>query len=253
MTFKSVKKPKALITTASLAESNPFGSNWRSPGANSGDLGTGAAIRPDPTLAAAAWKKSGGKDKAEWEEHAKRLGLFPQDIEPGWLSINGPDLNTPPKGIDPTKAPSSSKPTSGPPIGATISRAVSRDESLGLLRAALGEAVAWWGYSVPNFHQLKMPQTPNTGGFGFHTVAAERVWAEAKKVADKDPKETTLNIISKACEQAQVTAFELTPEDNSLLDMAINWYLSGKASGMETPTPPANGNKAAGIGVRGAP
>jgi hypothetical protein len=226
-----------------LEEGNPFGTNWRSPSfPGSGDLGTGKVSRPDAPLAAKDWKKEGGKTKTEWEEYAKRMGIFPADIQKGWDSLEGASINT--TAPAPKKVPPGFKPYSGSPVGDVLSRA-RFGESFLALRAFIGEATSWWGYSVPNLAMLKTPVNPGPG-FGFHTKSAEEVWRLAKVVADENPKEKTVAIIGKAVDRAKVLNTELTPEDMKMLEMAVNWYLAGKSAGMEQPTPPSNGNKTAG-------
>lgn len=113
-----------------------------------------------------------------------------------------------------------------------------RAEALSALRQVLGEYSGgdWQGYSVPT----TLAHTPGPA-FGFHTRTAEAVWKHAQQIADAHPKETTAAIVSKAIERAQVPVSELTPEDSKLLDMAVNWYLAGKVSGMEKPWPPPYG------------
>lgn len=242
-----------MVRFSSLIEGGGLGFNWRSAkftGPN--DLGTGALVTPDAKKEFDSWKSSGGKTRASWEEHAKRLGVMPSEIVSTWLDSGEPDF-----GKEEINSAPSAKPNQGPPIGASVSRA----ESKSVLASVFSEATSWWGYSIPNLHMVNTPQTPGNGGFGFHTVAAERAWKFARQVADENPKDTTANIVRRACARANVVAMDLTPEDASLLDMAINWYLSGKARAMQEPTPPSSGNRIGGApggpfrssGNRGAP
>lgn len=111
-----------------------------------------------------------------------------------------------------------------------------RTEVLSSLKHVLGEYADWSGYEVPlNPSHVPAPV------FGFHTKTAEKVWKHAQQIADAHPKETTAAIVSKAIDRADVPASELTPEDSKMLDMAVNWYLAGKVSGMEQPFPPPYG------------
>lgn len=117
-----------------------------------------------------------------------------------------------------------------------------RDSAIQALKAILGEYADWQGFDV-NFNPSKTPSPL----FGFHTPSAEVVWKYAKKIADRNPKETTAVILSKAIERSKIPVAELTPEDSKMLDMAVNWYLAGKLTGNEPPTTkPYGGNNVSG-------
>ena len=111
-----------------------------------------------------------------------------------------------------------------------------RSTLIQILKTVLGEYADWQGYEVP----ANVSRTPATA-FGFHTKAAEEVWKYAKQIADAYPKEATAAIISKAIDRSEIPVTELTPEDSKMLDMAVNWYLAGKVSGMDQPWPPPYG------------
>jgi len=208
----------------------------------SGDLGTGKVVKPDINLLAAQWFRDVGVSgtKSDWEEYAKRSGAFPEDIEGGWNYL-APMFAASNKSNKPSSKHNSED---SEPVDDVRDR-IKFGEALLVLKTVIGEGVSWSGYSVPNVSMINMPNTGNPG-FGFHTKSAEQVWASAKQVADADPKLKTDDIISKALEQSDSALTELTPEDIRMLEMAINWYLSGKISGMETPTPTYGGNKTAG-------
>lgn len=115
----------------------------------------------------------------------------------------------------------------------------SSSEAFESLRRVLGEYADWQGYRVSaNLSHVPAPV------FGFHTKSAETVWKHAQRVADAAPKETTAAIVSKAIDRSEIPVSELTPEDMKMLDMAVNWYLAGKVSGMEQPFPPPFGGNA---------
>jgi hypothetical protein len=205
------------------------------------------ALRPDFREVADSWRKGAlrsGKlspqHKPSWEEHAKRLGLFPVDIERGWEYLNSNDSERALSDLGSVFGPLP-KPTSGPPVGAVTSRASMR-EALNDLKCVFGEATSWWGYSVPHLLMLRTPQNPVQAnpGFGFHTPSAQLVWDEARKLADENPKAETKVIINAALERAKVMVTELTPEDAKLLDMAINWYISGKIGSKLPDVPQSN-------------
>ena len=228
-----------LLNCKTLSEESPFAisTSGKPQYPGTGDIGTQKVVRPDYRVAADQWKKEEGtKDKAAWTAYAERMGLWPEDIEKGWAyismeSASKRDAATVPPGQLPPTAQSSP----GLPVGNVISRAT--NESSSPLKQVFGEATSWWGYSVPNLFMLNMPSTPAPfPGFGFHTKTAEVVWDHAKKLAAANPKAKTEEIISKAIEAAKVQASEMTPEDTKMLEMAINWYISGKMWDLRPPT-----------------
>src|SRR4029077_1716735 len=113
----------------------------------------------------------------------------------------------------------------------------------------LGDRGDWGGYYVPGFNQMSTPQTPrypdgpkqalnpndypNTqaqaGGFGFRTATAWKVWQRAQELIVLDPLLKPVEILGKAVQQSRVAPTELTPEDEQLLRMAIDWLQSGPA------------------------
>lgn len=201
-----------------------------------GYAGTGTVTRPHPGKEYAAWAKAASAPSKEaWVEHAKRLGMDPEDIEAGWKANNAPKLR----------------------------------EAISQLREVLGEATSWWGYSVPHPLMVKTTQggggdTGPAGGFPFRTRAAERVWHKALALLPEMEKADPAVIIDRVLEDESIPAYELTPEDMATLEMAINWAQAGK---IVQPEPPANGNRLGGtpggparsnreghyLGTKGAP
>ena len=247
-----------LISVKSLFETgSPYGiSQTTATYPGSGSIGTGAVIRPDWKTNADEWLQTASSfDQWDWEEYAARMGLFPEDVMTGWeyiLSQKKQDANSAP--VIPLPAPGmpSGKPQGGPPVGAAVSRAPNRYEALDVARKLFTEATSWWGYSVPNLGMINMPQTVGdmgsmgAPGFGFHTKSAETAWEEAKKVADKNPKMSTNEIMIQALRNVKIPATELTPEDSSLMEIGINWYLSGMTAGIEKVTPAPSGVRTGG-------
>jgi hypothetical protein len=204
-----------------------------------GYTGTGTVTRPNPTKEYQAWAQaSAAPSKAAWLEHAKRLGMDPEDIESGWAAAH-----TSPK----------------------LREAISR------LREVLGENTysMYGGYSVPNPLMIKTPQggggdTNPGGGFPFRTRAAERVWHKALALLPEMEKHTASAIIDRVLEDESIPAYELTPEDMATLEIAINWAQAGKIA---QPEPPSNNNRLGGapggparsnreghyLGTKGAP
>ncbi len=229
--WRTLLKEMGGATTASMS-TNSGGAGWKW---RTGQLGSGAVMRPDYKVCAKQWAKGwlrngrpSPEHKASWEEFARRMQMFPEDIPKGWNYLRGGELG----------------------------------EAVRDLKSIMGEATSWWGYSVPNLHMFRTPQV-GAPGFGFRTKAAERVWDFAKKICDEDPKQQTKTIVAKATDQAGVLVTELTPEDGAMLDMAISWYLSGKIAGAAVGAPNRIGGTPGGpfrsvgyghhLGSKGAP
>ena len=160
------------------------------------DMGSGRSIAPDFKEAARRWQQEGQgtKDRPAWEEYAKRMGLMPDDVEKGWAFLAG-----------------------------------QMREAVGVLQSILGETTSWSGYSLVSPALIATPTTPQPfPGFSFHTKSAEKVWEYAKDITSKNPTAKTETIIGWALDASKVLAMELTPEDVKMLEMAINWYITGK-------------------------
>jgi hypothetical protein len=96
-----------------------------------------------------------------------------------------------------------------------------------ILKAGLGESQAYGGWWAPTINKVKMQG--GTGGIPFRTKAAEKVYAFAKKIVLLYPEASGSMIKKDAMNRAEVLATELTPEDEALLDIAINWAQTGRA------------------------
>jgi len=74
------------------------------------------------------------------------------------------------------------------------------------------------------------PQAPQMGaapGFPFHTRAAERVWTFAQLLILTHPESPPYDILRRAMVEAGLQPTELTPEDMTLLQMAIDMMQNG--------------------------
>ena len=186
--------------------------------AQGASLGSGAVVREDPVAAVAAWAKGLGRkptpeDRSAWSEHARRLNMSPDDEAKGWKAVEWVE------------------------------------KTFAALRQALGmseTSAAWGGYSVPNIGMIRMqPSTgpasmkatdspawgqPPDASFPFHTRAADKVWAAAKKNILKFKTSGASEILRKSIEDANISPSELTPEDAQLLGMAIHYMQNGPAS-----------------------
>lgn len=196
-------------TSEAMRMSAAGGLGWN---ARTGNLGTGAVVKPDPAQLAKSWadeivifRPLMPDDKDNWAEYAKRMGCDQECIDKGWgwlMQHPTPPSDTPAK------------------------------ESLD---SVFGEATSWWGYSVPNLMMLKMPQAgpvsrgEDSSGFPFATKAAMRCWSLAQKLIPLYPLARPEEIMNKAIEKAGTLATELTPEDEHMLKLAIDWAQNGPA------------------------
>lgn len=97
----------------------------------------------------------------------------------------------------------------------------------------------WTGFQIPAPNLLKTnpegakPVSRSAmapkGGFGFHTETAQKVWEKCRRLILKHPESGPDQILALAIAALKVSPFDLTPEDERLLSMAINWEQNGPA------------------------
>lgn len=195
---------------ARVAENNAV--SMLGPGMYSGygELGTGTVSFPDAAQSAKAFRKGLGKrgivdtDRAAWQEYAKRLSMMPDDIEKGWNLL-------------------------------------SRGRAEEAIDAVFGESTAWGGYYIPNpgMMAISQPEAPVDGqgggggsggtGFPFRTASAEKVFREASRLILLYPELSPSEILRMAVEKSGVSQVELTPEDEQLLLISVQWLQTGPA------------------------
>jgi hypothetical protein len=234
------------------------GPGWRSQGTN---IGTDKVVKPDPLEAASAWVRNLGrpphlKDVDQWKEFARRMGLGPEDSELGWTHITrgakmgealvllrsafGEGGSPPWSGswsgywvpmkqmIDPNKRQVSPRPDDEEhPEDANL------PERRKKLKRKLGERI---GVNVKT-HQA--PQVGNARGqaqkanenpgFGFRTWSARKVYETALSLIALYPLAKPADLIGMAVRKSGVLTTELTPEDDQLLKIAIDWAQNGPA------------------------
>jgi hypothetical protein len=96
------------------------------------------------------------------------------------------------------------------------------------------------GHWMPSVSSIENPN--GAPGFPFRTVAAEKVFAMAKKLIPMFPNATAMQLMSDAVDKAQVLYTELTPEDVSLLELAIHYAQTGRDADFVTPPIVRTGN-----------
>lgn len=245
--------PLAPQTQADENIASSPGPGWTSGGTS---IGTGAVVKPDTISTAKAWAQSqkralSKKDLPGWQEYGKRMGLDPEAMVMGWKTIMGlPEqeqaaalatLRTvfgesvswrgywvPLKQmIDPNKREVSPRPEKErKPEDMQVRERAKK------LRKRLAEV------SV-NVKTTQAPQVGNARGqaqdanenpgFGFSTWSARKVFEMAQKLISLYPLLKPAELLAMAIRKSGVLTSELTPEDDRMLQMAIDWAQNGPA------------------------
>lgn len=227
---------------------------WRSQGTA---LGSGAVIMPDQNAVAKEWSKSLGrkptkKDRDAWLNHASRQGLGPDDIAKEWTRFqtearlattrsladifseslfNWKGMNVPLKQmLDPQNAALAQEPNMDP---ATVN-----DPPLKKKKRRPQMEIAPPSATFPKMTQASQGQVPSgqkypddvkPPGFPFSTKAAGVVWAAAQKLMRDNPEIAPQDILGQAMQQVKTPIYDLTPEDLTLLQMALQFAQNGPA------------------------
>jgi hypothetical protein len=228
--FTSPSKNTSLVpigrvtSRASMREtsmSKHGGRGWR---LRPGYMGTGAVVFPDSGKATQDFLKGLGRplkgsDREGWLVHAKRIGMAPDVAERAWETLSKSGVA----------------------------------ETVETLRSVF-EATSWWGFSVPHLFQTgatkqgpyKLPtpldnKDPKSKGkpgvpvsaipsFPYHTQAAQQVYEKALELVGLYPLDNPTEILKKAVNASQINPImDLTPEDEKLLRMGIEWAQNGPA------------------------
>jgi hypothetical protein len=198
------------------------GRGWR---LRTGYMGSGAVVFPDTDASAKAFLKSIGRpltaaDRDGWFAYTQRISMAPDAAERAWKRMMKPSLR--PK----------------------------LDEVLRELRDVF-ESTSWWGFSVPHLFgtkqgSYKMPTphdnkpaknkakqgVPNTPipSFPYHTKAARQVYKKALELIRLYPMDNPTQIMRRAISAVDMNpVMDLTPEDEKLLRMAIEYAQQGPA------------------------
>jgi hypothetical protein len=164
-----------------------------------------------------------------WVEHATRMGLSPDGIEQGWDYIE--------------------RVFSKKYEERRLARVVEE------LKGLLGEGDPWsggpppyGGYYATFPHRLKM-KTPqgSAPSFPFHTKAAEKVYAAAVKIIARDPGIDAEGAYRQAMGKVGVNPFEMTPEDEAIMGIALHWEITGKEARPEPPRVSSQGRPTSGM------
>lgn len=238
-----------------VGPASSVGPGWRSQGAN---IGTGAVVEPDTKEIARDWAKSvGTRDRKAWDEHATRMGCSPEAIEDGWEFLQRRDNGQEESAAQATFA----------KIRAMRQAEDTDPAAIATLKKVFGESTSWTGFWVPtqalldpntntdpkierkkskrrsesiNVMAVKTHQAPQVGnargqaqianqdpGFPFRTSAAKQVWDTAQQLILLYPTNNAGEILSMAVRESGVLATELTPEDEQLLKMAVEYLQNG--------------------------
>jgi hypothetical protein len=231
-------------TVQEVGPASSVGPGWRSQGAN---IGTGAVVYPDPKEAADAFLKATpapSKDRKAWEMYADRLGVSPQGVDLGWNYIQSHhEENLARATLKKVFGESTAWAGSWVPLKNLIDpnkREVQpkdkpfKDKQPKVQpEEPIPEAIAVMG--------IKTHQAPQVGnargqaiqaqdpGFPFGTWSAKKVWEMAQQLVSMYPLKNPAEILAMAIQKSGVLTSELTPEDDQLLKMAIDFLQNGPA------------------------
>jgi hypothetical protein len=125
-----------------------------------------------------------------------------------------------------------------------------------------GQPYGGYYLQVPHEFKVKMPQIGRGDpSWPWRTKEAARVYDTAVKLVRKYKNLDLLKLYELALRYSKVSMYELTPEDDAIFGIALQWLLSGKEAVPQAPDIPtqrsAYGMKgtqiARGIAPRGAP
>jgi hypothetical protein len=165
--------------------------------------------------------------RTEWEVHAQRLGLMPAQVEEGWRYIGQ---------VWARKQESRS----------------SRDNVVAELRQAVGKlseiSAQYGGSYVPAPHALTVKTKEMRGqvSWPWRTKSAERVFKAATRLHDRNPAIGPDDLLDRAYREAVVSSYDLTPEDDALMGIALYWLYS-KLTPQDEPPPVAMQQNAYGM------
>jgi len=189
----------------------------------------------DPRTEAHVWAKEMVRvgqrppfNQAGWVEHATRMGLSPDGIQNGWDYIHTVFSQTYEK---------------------------RREQAVESAGGVLGEGDPWsggpppyGGYYATFPHELKVKMPQGSGrSFPFHTKAAQQVYAAARKIIAKNPNIDAEGAYRQAMGEVGVNVFEMTPEDDAIMGIALHWEIVGKEAKPEPPQVSTQGRPTSGL------
>jgi len=140
-------------------------------------------------------------NRQEWEVHAERMGFFSPDSKAeGWDYIERVFNKR-------------------------------RDHVVAELREVLefsGKPYGGYSFVYPNLDQGD-PSWP------WRTEEAKAVFAAAEKIVRKNPNIDIEELFDLALGKSKISTYELTPEDDALMGMALQWLIMGKDARPEAP------------------
>lgn len=187
----------------------------------SSNIGSGAVVMPDADKEIQVFAKSLGRpikasDRAGWEAYAERLSVPKEGVAPAWV---------------------------------TLRARMSVSEAMSVLDSVF-EQVSASGSWMPNPMLTKMshgapgnepnpePVKPSVNvpiatappSFPFHTKVSRKIYQKALKFKELYPLEGAAQILKRAIMAAGATPLvDITPEDEKLLRMAIDFAQNGPA------------------------
>lgn len=198
----------------------------------------------DPRAEAELWAKEVSRngqrpvtDQGAWEVHAARMGLTPDQIDQGWRYIE-----------------------------TVFNRRLRPHGRMESVVADLGEIFEfsgqpYGGYNLPMPHawKQKIPRHHDVDpSWPWRTKSAQRVYQKALEVIREYPDLEMPKVYERALALAKVSPFDMPPEDDAIMGMALQWAMVGKDAQPQAPDI-ATGRSAYGmkgtkpIPIRGAP
>jgi len=149
------------------------------------------------------------RDRIAWEVHADRMGLWPEQWEEGWDYIE------------------------------RIFNKRRIDHVVAELRAVFEfSGQPYGGYNIA-YPRIGLPVMPkygqNSASWPWRTKEAEKVYQMAELIIAETPGLTIEELYERAMAKAKVSVYELTPEDDALMGMALVWLITGKEAKPEPP------------------
>lgn len=113
--------------------------------------------------------------------------------------------------------------------------------------------VAFGGQYLPTTYQphISGPGIPTS--WPWRTKSAERVFAVARRIVREKPEMGIPEIYDLALSHSKISALELTPEDDALMSLALEWELTNRPAPEEPPVQPAQRNPYGMKGTNRAP
>ena len=248
---KSTKNPKqvgppvgSLVATGSTYERGRGGGRGASEGiatatgwgSATGNLGTGAVVFPDPGELATSFEKSLGRplkasDRDGWLEYTKRLSFPERGAQALWDKMLKSAQKTLSSALEDLKAVFGEAMSSGSTPVVSIFVQTQKMSHGGLQIEPPPNGTIKKIKDLQKAPKREKPDpspiTAPPASFPYRTKDAEKVWRAASDLILVYTTEPPGEIFQRALAKSGVKSFEITPEDEALLRMAIHYAQNG--------------------------